>query len=97
MRDGWVEVHEEFYRRDGKLHHRIRCGDQVLYDSIAMNFFRNIEPSLHAHLDMMNSENAKRMYKAMESHADAFGKYFFDPRSTSLVKEGTKAMVVYGH
>lgn len=50
---------------------------------------------LQAHLDTMSTENAKRAYKAMESCADAAGKYFFDPPSKALIKEGPKAMVLY--
>ena len=34
---------------------------------------------LHVHLDMMSTENAKKMYKAMESASDTAGKYFFNP------------------
>lgn len=95
MRDGMVEIREEFYRSDGRLRHRISCGNATLYDNWAMHFFQIITPNLHVHLDMMSSDNAKRMYKAMQSSADVAGKYFFDP-PTSLVKEGPKAMVVYG-
>ena len=91
-KEEWVEVREEYYRSNGVLRHRISCGNATLYDNWAMHFFQIITPNLHVHLDMMSSENAKRMYKAMQSSADVAGKYFFDP-PTSLVKEGPKAIV----
>ena len=42
MRDGMVEIREEFYRSDGRLRHRISCGNAILSDNFAMHFFYNI-------------------------------------------------------
>lgn len=48
----------------------------------------SFQRDLHAHLDMMNSENARKMYKAMESCADVVGKYFFEgPKDEGEIKK----------
>jgi hypothetical protein len=84
MRDGMVEIREEFYQRDGQLRHRISSGSQTLYDGIAMNFFFNI-----AHPD---PRGAVMMFDPKAKYAWWDGSCLV----TALVKEGPKAMVVYG-
>ena len=81
MREGMVEIREEFYQRDGRLRYRISCGNATLYDSIAMHFFYNI-----AHPDP----------RGVVIGARSKGKVCVGGGSclvTALVKEGPKAMV----
>jgi hypothetical protein len=81
VRDGMVEIREEFYRRDGQLRHRISCDSQTLYDSIAINFFYNI-----AHPD---PRGVVMMYDPKAKYAWWDGSCLV----TALVKEGPKAIV----
>ena len=82
MRDGMVEIREEFYRRNGELRHRISCGNATLYDNIAMHFFYNISHPDPRSVAMMFDPKAK---------------YAWWDGSTickEIVKEGPKAMVL---
>ena len=81
MRDGMVEIHEEFYRRNGELRYRISCGNATLYDNIAMHFFYNISNPDPRSVVMMFDPKAK--YAWWDGSCLV----------TSLVKEGPKAMV----
>jgi hypothetical protein len=51
------------------------------FSRIALMFMHRtiFDPNLHAHLDMMSSDNAKKAYKKMES-LDLAGKYLFEPK-----------------
>jgi hypothetical protein len=83
MRDGMVEIREEFYRRDGELRHRIWCEKKLLYDNMAMNFLYNI-----THPD---PRGAVMMF-------DPKAKYAWWDGSTickEIVKEGPKSMVLF--
>lgn len=72
-----------------------RIGVSPLNDAVKAARKIISDPSLKLHLDMMNSENARRMYKAMESVGVGAGEYLFNPTCRSIVKEGPKALVKY--
>ena len=76
-----VEIHEEFYRRDGKLRLRISCGNATLYDQIAMNFFYNIAHPDPRGVILMHDPKAK--YAWWDGSC----------LDKALMKEGPKAIV----
>ena len=81
MRDGMVEIREEFYRSDGRLRHRISCGNAILSDNFAMHFFYNIAHPDPRGVVMMHDPKAK--YAWWDGSC----------LCTALVKEGPKAIV----
>ena len=80
----WVEIREEFYRSNGRLRHRISCGNATLYDNIAMHFFYNVAHPDPRGVVMMHDPKAK--YAWWDGSC----------LDKALMKEGPKAIVKYG-
>lgn len=80
MRDDLVEVQERYYRQpDGRVRQEVWCGGQMLYESIAFNFWYNVM--------------RPRVWMPWQDPRSAISVIDGSCLVTALVKEGPKAIV----
>ena len=85
MDNDWVQVDYKFFRQpDGKIRQEIWAGTKLLNDSIAMNFWYTV----------FNPQ--PRFMMPRQDPWDARSCIDGSCLVTALVKEGPKAMVMYG-
>jgi hypothetical protein len=84
MIEDWVRIDYKFYRqKDGKIRQEIWAGSQLLYESIAMNFWYSVfNPSPRFMMPIQDPRDARSCIDG-------------SCLVTSLMKEGPKAIVPY--